>query len=57
VEPNSVLPGHLETGKVCLTCKGPQGMDDKDACMGNGFLCKKCGCWRLPREVKPEKAD
>jgi hypothetical protein len=57
VEPDKIMPNHLETGQTCLLCKGPQGTDDKGASAAHGFLCKRCGCYRLPRIVKPAKGD
>jgi hypothetical protein len=40
----------IPTGVTCLVCQGPAGTDDKGACVGRGFICPKCGCWRLPRK-------
>ena len=46
---------HVPTGTTCLQCHGTAGQDDQGACHGKGFLCTKCGFYRLPREVKPPK--
>jgi len=40
---------HVPTGTTCLRCRGMAGEDDKGACHGKGFLCEKCGFYRLPR--------
>lgn len=55
--PTPVKHEHVPTGTVCLSCKGYAGEDDKDACHGNGTLCRRCGFYRLPKRPKFKVGD